>query len=63
MQVLMCVLLMLAVNVLTLLVASPVPVARDTVEMVPVVRVSDIAVGRGWQMILEKSFKFLPCVT
>ena len=50
-QVLMCVLvLMLAVNVLTLLVASPVPVTRDTLEMGSHVWVSDIAVGRGWQM-------------
>ena len=46
----MCVLLMLAVNVLTLLTASPVPVARDTLEMESHVWVSDIGVGRGWQM-------------
>ena len=47
----MCVLLMLAVNVLTLLAASPVPVTRDTLEMVSHVGVSDIgSVGRGGQM-------------
>ena len=43
----MCVLLMLAVNVLT---ASPVPVTRDTLEMESHVWVSDIGVGRGWQI-------------
>ena len=46
----MSVLLMLAVNVLMLLAASPVPATRDTLEMGSYVWVSDIGVGRGWKM-------------
>ena len=41
----MCVLLMQAVTVSMLLVASPVPVTRDSLEMESHVWVSDIGVG------------------
>ena len=52
---LMLITVTLMLPVPTLLVASPVPVTRDTVVMGPHVEVSDIeSVGRGGQMPLRK---------